>query len=118
MILAFCMGPAASIIQSCRITCQKIGKSLHGENISILNRKPKLSDYFRRVRTFQFLSRDLATMDNTLSTSHGLGPLAAGYIRNYKIMESLILGFLRDSDPAFPSSSYPHFEPCEPNSNL
>ena len=37
-----------------------------------------------------FLSRDLVTLNNTLSISHSPRPLAAGTIQNAKIMESLL----------------------------
>ena len=37
-----------------------------------------------------FLTRDLVTLNNTLSISHSPRPLAAGTIQNAKIMESLL----------------------------
>ena len=63
---------------------QKNGKFLHEENIPIIREieKPKLSVYFRFARTSQFLTRDVATLNSTLSMSHRPRPLAAGPIRN------------------------------------
>ena len=66
-------------------------KSWSGENIPIIIKieKPKLSVYFHRARTPHFLTRDLLTLNHTLSMLHGPRPLTAGPIRNAENMEYL-----------------------------
>ena len=64
-----------------------------------------------------FSARDLATLDPIDITWSGSASCRIHMkCQNHGI--SLILGFLRDSNPAFPSSSYLHFELCEPNFHL
>ena len=72
---------------------QKIGKSLHGENIPITIKLKNLNYryIFVVLRLPNFLRHDLATLKNALSISHGPRPLTAAPSGNVKIMESLLL---------------------------
>ena len=69
---------------------------MHEENIPTISkiekhyRNKQLSVYFCRKRTSHFLTRDLVTLNKTLSISHSPRPLAAEPIRNTEIMESLL----------------------------
>ena len=87
IILAFRMGPAAS---GCRVFKSRV-KKLQEKNIPIIIHigNSKLEVYFRRA-TSHFLTRDLATLNNSLLISYSPRPVAAGPIRNAKIMESLL----------------------------
>ena len=92
MSLAISMGSTANgrglcdrVFQICKITCPKIGKSLHDENIPIII---KNSSYWHW--TSQYRKRDLET-ENTLSISNSPRPLTAGLIRSAKILESTLI---------------------------
>ena len=74
------------------IKCQKIGK-LCAAKMHQLFLKSKTPSY-RYIFVVQglpsFLTRDLATLNNTLSILHRPRPLAAGPIGNAEIIESLL----------------------------